>query len=133
MIRATLCDVDEVNGLLARDFGNCDFTEVLSEPLHVCLLEGSSGAVFMWRGPGIYEAHIFFDYRGREAVDFGHRLLDEMRREHGARLFWALIPVESRKVLMFTRLMGWESLGVRETRNGPNELFVSEKMICLQL
>jgi hypothetical protein len=131
MIRRTR-DPELINRLLARDFDGLDFSEVLAEPLNVCLVEDGSGAIFCWRGPGIYEAHVFFAVRGRGAIDLGHRLMNVMGVHYGARLFWALVPVESRKVRMFTRLMGWKSLGVRETRHGFNELFVSGECECLQ-
>lgn len=119
-------DVARVNELMARDFPGCDMAELLAEPMHVCLVDGDSGAIFAFRGPGIFEVHVFFAVKGRAAIELGHAMLAVMRAEHGARLFWALVPVESRKVLFYTRLMGWKSVGVRETRHGPNELFVSE-------
>lgn len=119
-------DVARVNELMARDFPGCDMSELLAEPMHVCLIDGESGAIFAFRGPGVFEVHVFFAVKGRDAIDLGHAMLDLMRAEHGARLFWALVPVESRKVLFYTRLMGWKSLGVRETRHGPQELFSSE-------
>jgi hypothetical protein len=120
-------DPELVNGL-----ADGDFTEFLAEPLHVCLVDGDGGALFAFRGPGIYEVHVFFTARGRAALDFGHELLAVMRRDHGARMFWSMIPQESRKVRMFARLMGWKSLGLRETSGAPNELFVSEICPCLQ-
>jgi hypothetical protein len=43
--------------------------ELLANPLNVCLIEGDSGTVFAWRGPGIFEAHVFYAVRGREALD----------------------------------------------------------------
>lgn len=122
-------DVQRVNELMARDFPGCDMAELLAEPMHVCLVDGDSGAIFAFRGPGIYEVHVFFSVKGRAAIDLGHAMLDVMRAD-GARLFWALVPVESRKVLFYTRLMGWKSLGVRETRFGPQELFSLESGLC---
>jgi hypothetical protein len=119
-------DVARVNELMARDFPGCDMAELLAEPMHVCLVDGDSGAIFAFRGPGIYEVHVFFSVRGKAAIALMRSMLDMMRAEHGARLFWSLIPVESRPVLTFARLVGWKSLGVRETRHGPNELFTSE-------
>jgi hypothetical protein len=121
-----------VNRLVGRDFEGADFTEVLAEPMHVCLTEDDSGAIFMWRGPGVYEVHVFFSVRGREAIRLGHRMLNRMREEFDALLFWALVPVESRNVIMFTRLMGWKHLGQRQTRHGLNELFALENGLCLQ-
>ncbi len=119
-------DAEQVNEWVRRDNGeDADFTEFLSNPLNVCLLEGEGGALFAWRGPDIYEVHVFFEQRGREVLDLSHRMLAWMR-ERGATMFWAAVPVESRKVLMFTRLMGWKSKGVLEFPHGYCEVFVGE-------
>lgn len=118
-------DVELVNELVRRDFPELDFSEFLAESLHVCLIDGDSGALFAWRGPGIYEVHVFFAVRGRAALDLGHAML-AMMRAMGGRMFWAFVPIESRQVRVFTRLMGWKSHGIIETRHGPNELFVQE-------
>jgi hypothetical protein len=119
-------DVERVNRLLARDFEGVDFSEVLAEPLHVCLVEGESGAIFAWRGPGIYELHLFFEVRGKAAMSLLRAMIARMFIEYGARLLWALVPADDRKVRLFARLMGWEHRGVVQTRNGLNELFVLE-------
>ena len=132
MIRATLADVATVNAYVGRDYPEADFTEFLSEPMHICLIEGCSGALFAWRGPNTFEVHVFFEVRGRAALDLGRRMLERMRTLHDAGQFWSLIPEGSRKVKMFARLMGWKSLGLRETRHGLCELFVSENHQCLQ-
>ena len=67
--------------MLERDFPGCDFTEVLANPLNVCLVHGDSGAIFAWRGPGIYEVHVFYAMRGREALSVSRIMLDIMRKE----------------------------------------------------
>jgi len=110
--------------LVNRLVGEGDYTEFLAEPLHVCLIDGESGAMFAWRGPGIYEAHIFFKARGKEAFSLARALLARMMLEHDAKLFWTMIPEADRKAKLFLRHLGWRSLGMRETRHGPNELFV---------
>lgn len=109
----------------------CDFSECLANELNVLLACGEGGAVFAWRGPGIYEVHVFFEQRGREVLTLSHAMLAKMREEYGARLFWAMVPDASRKVKMFTRLMGWKSLGPINPPHGPCELFVSENFSCL--
>jgi hypothetical protein len=106
----------------------CDLSEALAEPLHVCLIEDESGAFFAWRGPGVYELHLFFAVKGKAAVALLMRMIEMMRAKHGARWFWALIPVERRNVRLFARWMGWLPQGVLTTRYGPNELFVSENI-----
>lgn len=122
------CDPEVVNKLA----GGLDFSEVLSEPLHICLIEGENGAIFAWRGPGTYEAHVFFSVRGRDALELGWRMLAHMREHHGAQKFWTLVPVESRHVKMFARLLGWESKGEVISKHGAHELFVLEKLKCPQ-
>lgn len=117
--------------MLATVVPEGDFSAFLAEPLHVALIEGESGALFAWRGPGIYEVHVFFSVRGRAAIDLMTRMTDAMRFSHDARLFWALIPDENRKTRMFARLCGWKSLGPKQDAFGPKELFVSEICPCL--
>jgi hypothetical protein len=124
-------DPATVNSVARKSFPGIDLAEFLAEPMHVCLVDGDSGAMFAWRGPGAYEVHVFFSVRGRAALDLGHAMLDYMR-ERGAERFWALVPENDRKVRMFTRLMGWKSEGLVATRNGENELFLLENEPCLQ-
>lgn len=121
-----------VNDLLGRDFEGIDATEFLENPLNVCLIEDGDGIMFAWRGPRIYEVHVFYGSRGRAAIDRTNAFFAVMRSDYGARLFWALIPQESRRVRMFARLMGWVSQGPLETQHGQQELFVSEIIPCLQ-
>lgn len=118
-------DAPTVNAALSRDFPGLDFSEVLAEPLHVVLMDEESGAAFLFRGPGIYEAHVFFAVRGRAALNLFADMLDFMRLR-GAKMFWAMVPLEDRRARMFTRLSGWKSLGPRETMHGTSELFVLE-------
>lgn len=127
MIRqAAMSDVAAINGWVKRDSGqDTDFSEFLSNPMNVALIEGEGGALFVWRGPGIYEVHVFFEQRGREVLKLSHAMLAIMR-ERGARMFWAAVPVESRKVIMFTRLMGWKSHGTARFPHGLCEIFVGE-------
>jgi hypothetical protein len=124
--RATRADAERINDWVWRDSGKRpDFTAFLEDRMNVCLIEGEGGAIFVWRGPGIYEVHVFFEQRGREVIELSRRMLDQMR-ENGAKLFWAAVPVESRHVIMFTRLMGWKSQGVENLAHGWCELFIGE-------
>jgi hypothetical protein len=92
LIRASVEDAQRINDWVWRDSGNRpDFTAFLSDRLNVCLIEGEGGALFVWRGPGIYEVHVFFEQRGKEVIRLSRQMLDYMR-ENGARLFWAAVP-----------------------------------------
>jgi hypothetical protein len=128
LIRRLFADeAERVNDWVYRDSGNrVDFTAFLSDTNNICLVSGEGGAIFVWRGPGIYEAHVFFEQRGREVLKLSREMLAIMRKEHGARLFWAAVPVHSRHVIMFTRLMGWKSQGFADQPQGRCELFTGE-------
>jgi hypothetical protein len=80
----------------------------------------------MWRGPGIYEAHLCFEAGGREALDIIAAMQALMIEQYRAKLFWGAVPDENRKTRMFARLGGWRSHGPIVTEAGPSELFVRE-------
>jgi len=125
--RASIEDVEAVNEWFWRDSGKRgDFSDFLADRMNVCLVEGEGGALFVWRGPGIFECHVMFEQRGKEVLRLSRQMLDIMRKDYGAKLFWAAVPVESRHVIMFTRLMGWKSQGVAELSHGYCELFTGE-------
>jgi len=128
VIRRLFADeADKVNDWVWRDSGHRpDFEPFLADTMNVCLACGEGGAIFVWRGPGIFEVHVFFEQRGREVIRLSHAMLDIMRKEHGAELFWAAVPVKSRRVIMFTRLMGWKSKGHVDLSHGRCELFIGE-------
>jgi hypothetical protein len=127
MRRASPDDVEDINDWVWRDSGvRPDFTQFLADRMNVALIEGAGGALFVWRGPGIFEVHVFFEQRGREVLKLSHRMLDYMRSGHGAKMFWAAVPVGSRHVIMFTRLMGWKSQGHADLSHGRCELFIGE-------
>ena len=131
--RARLEDLEAVNRWNERDLGEeVDFTEFLANEMNICLIEGEGGALFAWRGPGIFEAHAFFEQRGREVLNLSNLMLGVMRHIYGARLFWSLVPTEARHARMYCRLLGWHSKGIVHPPQGECEIFVSENLSCLQ-
>lgn len=85
------------------------------------------GAIFAWRGPGIYEGHSFFLARGREALEAGHEALSLMA---DAKMIWGLTPDgdDHRRTKAFNRRLGFKSLGMIDTPDiGRCELFVLER------
>ncbi len=132
MREATLADTATVCSWMDEGTANPDVIRNLwlSDPMNVVLIEGGGGAIFTWRGPGIYEVHVAFTQRGREVIELSHRMLTLMREVYGARIFWAAVPwngsKQSRKVRLFTRLMGWKSRGRANLATGLHELFISD-------
>jgi hypothetical protein len=94
--------------------------------MNVCLIEGQRRGTVRVARPRHFEVHVFFEQRGKEVLRLSREMLEIMRSEHGAKLFWAAVPVESRRVIMFTRLMGWKSQGLADLSHGRCELFIGE-------
>jgi hypothetical protein len=65
--RASWEDAELVEDCIYRDFArrNGAMEQFLADRMNVCLLDGNGGALFVWRGPGIYETHCFFEQRGQ--------------------------------------------------------------------
>jgi hypothetical protein len=118
-------DPAEAERWLKRDGTEADFSGFFANPRNVCLAEGDGGAFFLLRAPGLYEVHVAFEQRGKDVIALSHRMLDYMRKR-GATRFMAAVPVESRKVIMFTRLMGWKSHGFDDLPHGRCEIFTGE-------
>lgn len=132
MRRASLADAPLVNTWVRRDFGDgADFSEFLSNSLNVCLVSGNGGALFAWRGPGIYEVHCFFEQRGREVLDISRSMLRAMFALFGAKLIWAAIPNTSRKVCLYVRWLGFKFLGEIDQPHGSCQLYQIEEPPCL--
>jgi hypothetical protein len=134
MREASLADLETICGWLERDSGSSDeavVQAVLHDPLSAVLIDGEGGAIFVWKGPGIFEVHLALSQRGREAIETLNGMFAHMRRYRGARLMWAAVPwdgsKQSRKVRLFARAMGWKSEGRAMTASGFCELFSSEK------
>jgi hypothetical protein len=74
------------------------------------------GAILVWCGPGIYDAHDFIlpEGRGAWARKACLQILHKAFREHGARLVWAQTPVENRACKLFNRILGFKSRGTEE-------------------
>ncbi len=128
--RATLDDVAKVESWIERDFHKVDYSQVLANEMNVCLCQGEGGAIFVWRGPGIYEVHCFFEQRGLEVREISQRILSMMAKDYGARLVWAAIPDESRNVKTYVRWLGFKPVGSATFPHGPCELFTWESDQC---
>jgi hypothetical protein len=126
--RASYEDAELVEDCIWRDFAkrNGAMAQFLADRMNVCLLSGDGGALFVWRGPGIYETHCFFEQRGSEVREISREMLRIMREDFGARLIWAAIPDGSRKVKIYVRWLGFRSAGHQNLAHGPCELFLLE-------
>lgn len=106
----------------SRIYGE-DLTTLVEDQRNVCLTNGRDLAIFAFRGPGIFEGHLQFVSRGREAIRVGKEMLAAMPEY---RLIWGPTPVHLKNVRWFQRQLGFVSHGVMATPEGDCELFVME-------
>lgn len=86
-------------------------------------------ALFEYEEPGTFQGHLLFVSRGREAIDHARAAFDKMFDEHGASLLIGLVPNDRRAAKMVVRWSGAKTCGIRDTANGPCELFVLTKAL----
>lgn len=128
MIRRTF-DTAEINELINHPDirptvggeGDLDAAALLADRRNICLVDEGGGAIFAWRGPGVFEGHSFFRVRGREAIRLGKQFLSAV--SDAADLVWGLTPESLRHVRWFNRQVGFRSRGMMETPDGRCELF----------
>lgn len=73
---------------------------------------------------GVYQIHVLFKSRGREAILHVKQACATVFAEHGATTIFGLVPDFRRDVKLLARWTGFKSAGVRATDEGPCELFV---------
>lgn len=97
----------------------------LSRPGNVPItFENGDIALFDDEGDRIYEVHFLFVSRGRQAIEHAKRAFEIMFTEHNAELIFGHVPDFRRDVKMLARWVGGKSQGLRQTADGPVELFV---------
>lgn len=119
---ASVADLDDIRQLL-KDVhgGDLDPLPLLSDTRNRLYFDERGGAIFAWRGPGIYEGHSFFRVKGREAIRAGREVLSHMS---DALMIWGLTPEANRAARWFNRQVGFKSDGMIDTPEGRCELFV---------
>lgn len=108
-----ICNHPAVLPGLGLGFDSVDLTALLANPRNICLVGKHGGAILVWSGPGIYDAHDFIlpEGRGAWAKRACGMILDMMFDGYGARMVWAQTPVENRACRMFNRMLGFKSQG----------------------
>lgn len=84
-------------------------------------------ALFDHEGDNIYQVHFLFQSRGREAIEHARESFRIMFTDHECGLIFGLVPDFRRDVKMLARWAGGRSAGIRDTIDGPCELFVLSK------
>lgn len=83
--------------------------------------------LFDYEGDGVYEIHVLYVSRGREAIREAGAAIRTMFEKHGASLIYAMVPVIRLEVKLLARWTGMRSAGLRDMQSGLCELFVLSK------
>lgn len=105
-----------------------DFTAYVEDKRNVTLVYGGFGAIFVFRGPGIYECHIMArkEARGSNAIAIGREMLAYMK-EVGAKTIWGQPSIYNRAAICYIRRMGLKPVGFGvDTVAGEVQYFVME-------
>ncbi len=81
-------------------------------------------ALFDYEDEGVYQVHFLFESRGCQAIAHAKQAFDQLFINHNATLIFGLVPDFRRDVKLLARWAGGKSQGIRQTSEGPCELFV---------
>lgn len=99
----------------------------LATPGNIPIEIGDNVALFDWCGDDTFEVHFLFVSRGRNAIIAAKESFRRMFADHAAQLIFGLVPAFRRDVKLLARWAGGKMVGVRNTSEGPCELFVLSK------
>lgn len=121
--------IDEaVRTLIGRD--DVDTIEWMSNPDHI-VLENRVGdiAIFEPDRNRIYSGHYFFKSRGRQAINSGRELLDELFNScYNISIITGFVPLEHLGARWMSRQLGFTSHGVVQYLDDKHyELFILTK------
>lgn len=105
-----------------------DFTPWVEDPRNVVLVSGGFCAMFVWRGPGIYECHLMVTKadRGASSMSIGKQML-AMMKDEGATLVWGQPSIYNRAAICYIRRMGLKPAGFGvDAIAGEVQYFVTE-------
>ncbi len=96
-------------------------------PGSIMLVSGDDVGLATCEYPGMYNCHLYFKSRGREAIRLGQEMLNHLFDNYDAKAVGGLIKVQFKAARWAARQMGWTSLGIVSFPNGDDELFYGTK------
>lgn len=132
--RATVADYDAIKAICndpaVRKHMSDTTTEIdplqwLMEPRNIILFDGDNVALFLWRWIGIYEGHVLFRSRGKQALVIAQTML-AMIFSTGAGMVLAVVNHRLPHAAWFLRRLGFSPRGMVQTIEGASEMFQLE-------
>lgn len=98
----------------------------LLDDRNVCLKEGENVTFGEWKSEGNYFVHFcFHTARGRYAIELTKEMFSKFCQDFPVKTAVGLILVSNKKARWAIRQVGFESLGIIETKVGTCEMFYS--------
>lgn len=87
---------------------------MLANPQNVLLADESLLLMFLYKGNGVYGAHVAMlpERRGKHGIQDTKDALDRLFREFGAKRVEVTLPVALRRVRFFARTVGFAPVGI---------------------
>lgn len=109
------------------DYFTFNVEEWFANADNFCLQEGDNVAFAEYKSPGVYWVHFCFDKaKGRQAIDLTKKIYNTFCCLKPVKLLIGLIHVNNKKAKWLIRQVGWQSLGLIETKNGLCEMFYTK-------
>lgn len=99
--------------------------EWLSEPRNMFLHSEGDLALFDYISPGQYAIHLFFESRGRDAIDRVKQFTKLMFDQYDAHMLYGYVPVFRRDVAYVAAQSGWHYVGIRQSNFGPVRVYLT--------
>lgn len=102
-----------------------DGTAWVSDPDNIAVVSDAGVVLFehLW-GASVYEVHFLLSARGRTAIDAIKAAFSNMFDRPHVDTLCGLIPNDRRDSKLVARWAGAKSVGLRQTDDGPCELFI---------
>lgn len=99
----------------------------VSNPANIAIEHGDDIILFDYEGDAVYQIHVLLKSRGLKALHRVRAAFAEMFLIIRAEMIFGLVPEFRRDVKIFARWCGMKFAGLRQTENGPCELYVLSK------
>lgn len=109
------------------DYFTFNVEEWFSNTENYAYKEGDNVAFGEYKSPGVYWVHFCFDTaKGREAINLTKRMFKQLSEDTPLKVAIGLIHVDNKKAKWLIRQVGFQSLGLVDTKNGVCEMFYSK-------
>lgn len=96
----------------------------LSNLDNICLSDGVDWVLLEYEDEGRYFPHLLFSTAGREAMDKAEAGLEYLKEHYPwVKEIKGATPIDKRAARWFNRKIGFTSLGIYDTIDGPCEVF----------